>query len=101
MPLSQAMTTRLSSLDLDQGAAVTGGQLREDLGGNSMRSVSSAESDRIPPPEDGAERAQGVATSYEDMALPWVRTLGISARGDTFNRGETVVAQHDDYTPAY
>jgi hypothetical protein len=98
---SQAMAASLSSLDLEQGAAVTGGQLREDLGGSGMASVAPADAGRITRAEDGGGDSQGLATSCDDMAPRMVRALLIPARGNTFNRGETVVAQHDDCTPAY
>jgi hypothetical protein len=98
---SQAMTASLSSLDLEHGATVIGREGRDDFGGSGMASVSSAESSRITPAEDGEEGSQGLAPFYVDMAPAGVRALLIPVRGDMFNRGETVVAQLDDCTPAY
>jgi hypothetical protein len=40
-------------------------------------------------------------TAREAQAPTRVRALLIPARGDTVNRGETVMAQHDDCTRAY
>jgi hypothetical protein len=99
---SQAMAASLSSLDLEQGAAVTASEGRGHFGGSGMASVSSAESSRITPAaEDGEEGSQGLAPSYVDMAPTGVRALLIPVRGDMFNRCETVVAQPDDCTRAY
>jgi hypothetical protein len=59
-----------------------------------MALVSSADSGRINPDESVEERSQGLGPSYDDMAPRMVRAVLIPARGNTFNRGETVVAQH-------
>jgi hypothetical protein len=98
---SQAMATRLSSVDLEQGAAATGRERQAGSIESGMASVPSADSGRITPDENGEEGLQGLAPSYDDVAPTRVRAVLIPARGDTFNRGDTVVAQHDDCTPAY
>jgi hypothetical protein len=97
----QAMAASLSSLDLEQGAAVTGREGRGDFGGSGMASLSAADFGRITPAEDDEERSQGLAPASGGMAPLKVRALLIPARGDMFDRGETVVARHDDYTRAY
>jgi hypothetical protein len=95
------MAASLSWLDLEQGAAVTGREGQDDFGGSSMASLSAADFGRITPAEDDEEGSQGLATSSDDMAPLKVRALLNTARGDMFDRGETVVARHDDYTRAY
>jgi hypothetical protein len=94
------MAASLSSLDLEQGAAVTGREGRDDLEGSAMASLSSADFGRITPAEDDEEGSQGLAPASDDMAPLKVRAVLIPARGDMFDRGETVVAQPDHCTRA-
>jgi hypothetical protein len=79
--LSQAMATRLSSLELEQGATVTGREGEAESEGGATALVSSADSDRINPDENVEERSQGLAPSYDDVAPTRVRAVLIPARG--------------------
>jgi hypothetical protein len=95
------MTAALSSLDVGEEATVTAREGQSGSSASGIASVSSAVSERITPAENGENGSQGLVVAFDDKEATSVRGLPHLKALPCLLRDETVVAQHDDCTPAY